>query len=143
MHLFCTLQISSFQQTALFKCCCTFVMTKAFLFQIPKYMIIWKKGSPIVLGVFCTGCRQGEMHFHCSLRNRRHYASIVNAFPSRSTPCACTDLHSNTQCITAKFSAESVHHRGDKISCKKKSYPVHNHTYRYNCKTQPSIQTNE
>lgn len=83
-------------------------MAKTLLFQISKYTLFWKKGSPIVLGIFYTGYRQGEMHFHCSLRNWRHYASIVTSFPSCSTPRACTDLYSNTRCITTEFRDQNL-----------------------------------
>lgn len=108
MHLFFTLQISLFQQTALFKRCCTFVMAKGFLFQIPKYMLFCGKGSAIVPGISYTGCREGETHFHCCLRIWRHSASLVNSSPSRSTPCACPDLHSTTQPITAGFREQTL-----------------------------------
>lgn len=108
MHLFFTLQISLFQLTALLKRCCTFVMAKTFLFRIPKCMLFWKKSSAIVPGIFYTGRRQGEAHFHCSLRNWRHSASLVNSRPSWSTPCACPDLHSNTQPIRAGFREQTL-----------------------------------
>lgn len=67
MHLLFILQISLFQETVLFKRCCTFVTMKAFLFQLSKYMLFWRKASAIVLDILYWV--QGEMHFHCSLRN--------------------------------------------------------------------------
>lgn len=71
------------------------------------YALLEKRLS-IVLGIFWTGRREGEMHFHCSLRNWRPSASIVNSFPSWSTPRACTDLHSNTWCITTELTEQNL-----------------------------------
>lgn len=134
MHLLFILQISLFQETVLFKCCCTFVMVKAFLFSFPSICSSGEKPLLLSWVYFVLGTRGGTEGILLQ--------ELILSLPkAHFVPVQTLSLICRIQ------RAESVHHRLIRTisivrKFQAKSYPVHNHTQRFNRKTQPSTQTN-